>query len=153
MITLQNAVRDGKDRIEIFVPSTKMFCLIPPIDARDLVNKGTGILDWVIIRDEKGEESVVSSGNVSDTDTVIRSARYWDADKKVSNPIMQSRIVVKSVSTPQTEIDFEACTDEVLLQFADMAGLSKTIKKRETIIEKLKELGFDPSKETDQKPE
>jgi len=47
---------------------------------------------------------------------------------------------------PADSVDFGQFSDEVIAQFADMAGLPKTIKKRETIIEKLTELGFDPAK-------
>jgi hypothetical protein len=50
-------------------------------------------------------------------------------------------------------VDFDKCSDAVLLQFADMAGIPKTVKKRETIIDHLKKIKFDPAKASESKPD
>lgn len=44
-------------------------------------------------------------------------------------------------------IDFSKYTDEKLLDFAAQAGIPGTIKKREILIQKLNEAGFDPDKQ------
>ncbi len=43
-----------------------------------------------------------------------------------------------------TVVDYSTYTDEHLLEFAKIAGLAGNVKKRETIIAKLTELGFKP---------
>ncbi len=44
-------------------------------------------------------------------------------------------------------VDYSQFTDEQLKEFAEKAGLPGTIKKAETIIEKLNAMGFDPAAE------
>jgi len=60
---------------------------------------------------------------------------------KEESPVVVPEEVTKDV------IDFGTYSNDKLAEFADKAGLSKTIKKRETIIDKLTEMKFIPEDE------
>jgi len=57
----------------------------------------------------------------------------------------EEKTEIGTENTP-VEIDFAKYDDEALLGFAAQAGIPGTVKKRETLITKLSEMGFVPEK-------
>lgn len=148
MITLQNALRDDKERVVIYIPSTNKLVSVAPVDARAILEAGNGILNWVVVKNAKGEELVVSVDEVTESDSVIRSAQYSDSKTKHIENLMSPRIVAHAVKESDGEdaetVDFDGYSDEELTAFGQIAGVSGTVKKRETLIAKLKKAGFKP---------
>lgn len=121
----------GKDgKVPVYLYAEGKIVRREPVDVREILERGLGTIEPV---------QVVKDG-VKMTIGVDQFEAY------ANNGYVLEGQESSTTTQPAETVDFGQFSDDVIAQFADLAGLPKTIKKRETIIEKLKELGFDPAK-------